>query len=61
MSEQPQGPTLADAYNEACAALGEEIVQRRLMAKAAAAEVERLTAERDDLIHRLDQTPGSDL
>lgn len=64
MSEQPQGPTLADAYAEATQALGEEIVQRRLLAKQAnaavvdlTAQVERLTAERDDLLHRADHAP----
>lgn len=54
MVTTPQGPTIHDAYDEACTALGEEIVQRRLMAKqfaareaALLADVERLTAERD--------------
>lgn len=59
-NQQPTGPTISDAYVEACQALGEEIVQRRLMAKQASAEIDRLTAERDDLLHRADHAPGSD-
>ncbi len=57
VNTEQQGPTLQDAYNEACTALGEEIVQRRLLAKQASAEVQRLTAERDDLLHRADRAP----
>lgn len=39
--------TLETAYNEACQALGEALVEKRLMAKAASAQIEALTAERD--------------
>jgi len=42
--------TVEDAYHEACEALGEATVQQRLMAKAAGAQIEALTAERDRLL-----------
>jgi hypothetical protein len=44
MSE-PTQVTLQDAYDEACQALGEVTVQQRLMAKAASAQIEALTAQ----------------
>lgn len=53
-----QGPTLEDAYTEACTALGEEIVQRRLMAKQANAEVQRLTEENARLTAELRTDPS---
>ncbi len=46
----PQQVTIEDAYSEACQALGESTVQQRLMAKAASAQIEALTAERDRLL-----------
>jgi len=46
----PQQVTIEDAYQEACQALGEATVQQRLMAKAASAQIEALTAERDRLL-----------
>lgn len=41
--------TIQDAYAEACQALGEEMVQRRLMAKAASEQIERLQLELEQL------------
>lgn len=64
MSEQQTGVTVATAYTEACSALGEAIVMQRLQAtemSRLATENARLAAERDDLLHRLNQSPGSDL
>lgn len=46
----PQQVTIEEAYTEACQALGEVTVQQRLMAKAASAQIEALTAERDRLL-----------
>lgn len=45
--------TIEDAYREACLALGEGVVRERLLT----AEMQRLAAERDDLIHRADHAP----
>ena len=44
MSE-PAQVTIQQAYEEACLALGEATVQQRLMAKAASAQIETLTAQ----------------
>ena len=41
----PQQVTMEQAYGEACQALGEATVQQRLMAKAASAQIEALTAQ----------------
>jgi len=54
----PQQVTIEEAYNEACQALGEATVQQRLMAKAASAQIEALTAERDRLLTKA-STKGS--
>ncbi len=54
----PQQVTIEDAYQEACQALGEATVQQRLMAKAASAQIETLTAERDRLLTKAN-TKGS--
>jgi len=54
----PQQVTVEDAYQEACQALGESTVQQRLMAKAAGAQIEALTAERDRLLTKA-STKGS--
>lgn len=43
--------TIQDAYDEACRALGEEVVQHRIMARQATTEMQRLQAE----IERLEQ------
>ncbi len=48
----PQQVTIEEAYNEACQALGEATVQQRLMAKAASAQIEALTTERDRLLSK---------
>lgn len=53
----PQQVTVEDAYNEACQALGEATVQQRLMAKAASAQIEALTAERDALRQEAEPPP----
>lgn len=42
---QPTQVTIQQAYDEACQALGEATVQQRLMAKAAAAQIDALKAE----------------
>ncbi len=55
---EPQQVTIQDAYQEACQALGEVTVQQRLMAKAASAQIESLTAERDRLLTKA-STKGS--
>ena len=55
---EPQQVTIQDAYQEACQALGEVTVQQRLMAKAASAQIESLTAERDRLLSKA-STKGS--
>jgi len=54
----PQQVTIEEAYNEACQALGEATVQQRLMAKAASAQIEALTTERDRLLSKA-STKGS--
>jgi len=54
----PQQVTIEEAYNEACQALGEATVQQRLMAKAASAQIESLTTERDRLLTK-PSTKGS--
>lgn len=41
----PQPVTLQKAYEEACLALGEATLEKRLMSKAAAAQIEQLTAQ----------------
>ena len=53
----PAQVTIQDAYNEACQALGDSIVQQRLMAKAASAQIEALQAKVDDLVHLADKAP----
>lgn len=42
---QPAQVTMEQAYDEACHALGEATVQQRLMAKAASAQIDALTAQ----------------
>lgn len=46
---------MSDAYREACMALGEAAVRERLLL----AELERVAAERDDLLHRADHGPDA--
>ena len=52
--------TTEDAYREACTALGEGIVQQRLLAAEIGrldGEVAKLAAERDEFLHLADQAP----
>lgn len=46
----PQSVTIEQAYEEACQALGEALVQQRLIAKATAQQLQQLASKRDTAI-----------